>query len=258
MQSLQCHNEERQQEGAAQILSQTPVEEAEGVRMETPQLPHSAEVINSTAGGDVDLRIKTNAHGMFQNLEALQQRFQDMLAQHPELEPLVLRTPRGSVELRVTGKRLSLSPTLLVGRPYLELQEAPQVRLYMLHKTIQGLETSLCGQAGEIEVTPPGRSHRAEEKLVHHLAQVKCGNLVVPVRRSRKNLFVSGPAREILYLPVKVRLTDQGDLVEKEAQQEPAGHTRMAYGALPPEVKALLSAFFAYQSSKVSNERRQH
>lgn len=98
MQSLQCLNEEHQQEGAAQILSQTAVEEVDGVKMEAPQLPSSPEVISSTLGGETDLRPKSSAHGLFQNLQALQQRFREMLAQHPELEPLVLRTPKGSVD----------------------------------------------------------------------------------------------------------------------------------------------------------------
>jgi hypothetical protein len=57
---------------------------------------------------------------------------------------------------------------------------------------------------------------------------------------------------------LKVRATDQGDIAEEETQQEPIGHTRMEYGALPPEVKQLLSAFFAYLSSKVPNASRQN
>ena len=43
MQSLQCLDEERQQEGAAQILTQTAVGEVEGVTMEPPQLPSARE-----------------------------------------------------------------------------------------------------------------------------------------------------------------------------------------------------------------------
>jgi hypothetical protein len=256
MQSLQCLDEERQQEGAAQILTQTAVGEVEGVTMEPPQLPPAPEVINSTVSGDVDLRSKPNACGMFRNLEALEQRYQEMLAQHPELEPLILQTPKGPVEIRVTEKRLAFSPTPLPGRPYAEVQQTPQVRIYVLRKTIQGLEAALCGEAREIEVNRPVRRNRAQENLIRHLREVKCGNLVVLVRRSRKNLFVCGPAREILYLPAKVRVTDRGDLAEEETQQEPTGHTRMEYGALPPEVKALLNAFFAYLSSKVSNASR--
>ena len=258
MQSLQCLSEERQQEGAAQILTQTAVEEVAGVSMESPQLPPAPEVINSTVGGDVDLRSKPNAYGMFRNLETLEQRYQEMLAQHPELEPLILRTPKGSVEIRVAERRLAFSPTPLQGRPYAEVQQTLQVRIYVLHKTIQGLEAALYGEAGEIQVNRPVRRTRAKENLIHLLRQLKCGNLVVLVRRSRKNLFVCGPTHEILYLPLKVRATDQGDIAEEETQQEPIGHTRMEYGALPPEVKQLLSAFFAYLSSKVPNASRQN
>ena len=256
MQSLQCLSEERQQEGAARILIQTAVAEVDGVRMEPPQAPPAPEVINSTVGGDADLRSKPSAYGMFRNLAALEQRYQEMLAQHPELEPLILQTPKGPVEIRVTEKRLALSPTPLPGRPYAEVQQTPQVRIYVLRKTIQGLEAALCGEAGEIEVNRSVRRNRAQANLIRHLREVKCGNLVVLVRRSRKNLFVCGPAREILYLPAKFRVTDRGDLAEEETQQEPTGHTRMEYGALPPEVKALLNAFFAYLSSKVSNASR--
>jgi hypothetical protein len=258
MQSLQCLSEERQQEGAAQILTQTAVGEVDGVTIEPPQLPPAPEVINSTVGGDVDLRSKPNAGGLFRNLAALEQRYQEMLAQHPDLEPLILQTPKGPVEIRVAEKRLALSATPLPGRPYAEVQQTPQVRIYVLRKTIQGLESALCGEAGEIEVNRPVRRNRTQANLIHHLRQVKCGNLVVLVRRSRKNLFVCGPAREILYLPVKVRVTDQGNLAEEETQQEPTGYTRKEYGALPPEVKALLNAFFAYLSSQVSNARRQN
>ena len=137
--------------------------------MEPPQLPPAPEVINSTVGGDVDLRSKPNACGMFRNLEALEQRYQEMLAQHPELEPLILQTPKGPVEIRVTEKRLALSPTPLPGRPYAEVQQTPQVRIYVLRKTIQGLEAALCGEAGEIEVNRPVRRNRAQENLIHHL-----------------------------------------------------------------------------------------
>ena len=258
LQSLLCLSGERQQEGAAQILTQTAVEEVDGVRMEPPQMPPTPEVINSTVSGGVDLRSKPNACGMFKNLEALERRYEEMLAQHPELEPLILRTPKGSVEIRVAEKRLALSPTPLPGRPYAEVQQTPQVRIYVLHKTIQGIEAALYGEARDIQINQPVRRNRAQENLIHHLQQVKCGNLVVLVRRSRKNLFVCGPAHEILYLPVKVRVTDLGGLAEEKTQQEPIGHIRMEYGALPPEVKQLLSAFFAYLSSKVPNASRQN
>ena len=139
----------------------------------------------------------------------------------PSSDRSILQTPKGPVEIRVTEKRLSLSPTPLPGRPYTEVQQTPQVRIYVLRKTIQGLEAALCGEAGAIEVDRPVHRNRAEANLIRHLQEVQCGNLVVLVRRSRKNLFVCGPAREILYLPAKVRVTDQGTLLTKRPSKSP-------------------------------------
>lgn len=258
LQSLRCLDEERLQEGTAQILARTPIEEVEGIKMENPEMPSAREIVNSTVDGDADLRNKANAYGMHRNVEALQQRYRDMLAQNPELETLILQTAGGALEIRVTEKRLAFNPTPLPGQPYTEVHETPQVRIYLLHKIIEGLEAALYGEAGPIEVVRSVHRKKAEANLIRHLQQVRCGNLVVPIRRSRKNLYLSGPAREMTYLPLRVRITGQGLCADEQSQNEPTGHTRTEYGALPADLKQLLNAFFAYLSSRMSNGSCKH
>jgi len=253
MQSLQCLDEERLQQGAAHILARTPVEEVEEARMENPELPPALEVLNSTVDGTADLRTKSGDFGMFRRLETLQQKYQDTLAHHPDLETLILQTARGAVEIRVANKRLSAGSSPLQGRPYMEVHATPQVRIYLLHQTIQGLEAALYGEAKPVEVTRSIHRNKAEANFTRQLQQVQCDKLVVPIRRSRKNLYISGPAREMTYLPLRIRITEQGLCADEQDQIEPSGHVRMEYGALPADLKQLLNAFFAYLSSRMSN-----
>lgn len=258
MQSLRCLDDERLQQGAAHILTLTPVAEVEGARLENPQLPSRFETVNSTMDGACDLHTRPRDNGMLHHLELLQKKFAEMLARHPDLEPLVLQTPRGAVEIRLAGQRLFSSPSPLGGRPYADVQETPQVRTYVLHKTIQGLEAALYGESNPLEVTRPIHRNKAEENLLRQLRQTRCDKLVVPIRRSRKNLYISGPAREMTYLPLRIRIADERLCIEEQVQREPSGHARVEYRALPADLKPLLNAFFAYLSSRISNGIGKH
>ena len=116
MQSLQCLDEERLQQGAAHILTLTPVEEAGQSRLENPEKPSSPEALNSILDNSTDLRTKSADNGMFHHLNLLQQKYQELLAQQPELESLILQTPKEAVEIRVTNRQLFVGPSLLPGR----------------------------------------------------------------------------------------------------------------------------------------------
>ncbi len=256
MQTLQCLDEERLQEGAAHLLTLAPVEDLEEAQCESPQAPSPLEIANSTLQGSANLRTQPADNGMVRHLELLQKNLQDALTRQPELEALILRTPKGALEIRVANQKLSVAPSALQGRPYMEVYETPQVRLYLLHNTIRGLETALYGESKPIEVKRSADRNKAEENLVRHLQSLQCNNLIVPIRRSRKNLFISGTAREITYLPLRVRLVNERLSVEEHVQGEPSGHTRMEYRALPAEIKQLANAFFAYLSSRTSNGSR--
>ena len=258
MQTLQCLDEERLQQGAAHMLTLVRVDEVKEAQMENPQMPSPLEIASSTLQGSVNLRTQPADNGMVRHLELLQKNFQEALARQPELETLILRTPKGAVEIRVANQKLSIAPSSLQGRSYMDVHETPQVRLYLLHKTIQGLETALYGESKPIEARRSADRNRAEESLVRHFQSLQCDNLVVPIRRSRKNLFISGPAREITYLPLRVRIVDERLCVEEQAQDEPRDHTRMEYRALPAEIKQLANAFFAYLSSRTSNGSSKH
>jgi hypothetical protein len=258
MQSLQCLDEERLQQGAAHILTLTPVEEKGQSRLDTPEKPSPQEVLNSTLDNSTDLRTKSADNGMFHHLKLLQRKYEELLTQQPELESLILQTPKGSLEIRVTNHQLFVSPSMLQGQPFTEVQKTPQVRTYLLHKTIQGLEAALYGDNKPIEVSPPVRRNKAEENLILHLGQARCDELVVPIRRSRKNLYISGKAGEITYLPLRVRIADDRLCVDEQVQDEPGGHARMEYRDLPAETKQLVNAFFAYLSSRTSNGSRKH
>jgi len=258
MQTLQCLDEELLQQGAAHILTLTPVEESQGARLEDPQLPSSQEIANSTLDEAAGLRTEPGNYGMFRHLEILQQKYREALERYPELDTLGLHTAKGAVEIRVTDKRLFISPSQDRGRPYTEVQQTPQVRIYLLHRTIRGLETALYGEAKSIEVTRSIQSNKAEANLLRHLQQVQCGEVVVPIRRSRKNLYISGKTREITYLPLRIRHTDQGLCTDEQVQIEPSGYVRMQYATLPADVKQLLNAFFAYLSSRMSNGNCKH
>lgn len=258
MQSLQCLDEERLQQGAAHILTLIPVEETGQTRLDAPETPSSAEVLNSTLDESTDLRARSSNNGMFHHLKLLQKKYEELLAQQPELESLLLQTPKGSVEIRVTNRQLFVSPSPLQGQPYTEVQKTPQVRIFLLHKTIAGLEAALYGDTSPIEVTRTVHRNKAEENLIGHLAQAQCDNLVVPIRRSRKNLYISGKAREITYLPLRIWIADQRLCIDEQVQNEPTGHERMEYRDLPAETRQLVNAFFAYLSSRTSNGSRKH
>lgn len=258
MQTLQCLDEECLQQGAAHMLTLAPIEEAGEARLENPEKPSSSEVLNSTLEDSADLRTKPGHNGMFHHLELLQKKYREALAQHPELNALILRTHKGAVEIRVAKQKLFIVPSLLQGVPYMEVQETPQVRLYVLHNTIRGLETTLYGETKPIEVKPSTERNKAEENLVRLFQNLQCDKLAVPIRRSRKNLFISGAAREITYLPLRIRILDARLSVEEQIQDEPSGHVRTEYRALPAEIKQLANAFFAYLSSRTSNGSRKH
>jgi hypothetical protein len=258
MQTLHCLDEERLEQGAAHILTLTPVEESHGARLESPQLPSSLEIVNSTLDDAAGLRTKPGSYGMFRHLETLQQKYQQVLAKHPELDALDLQTAKGAVEIRVTDQRLFISPSQSQGQPYMQAHRTPQVRMYLLHRTIQGLETALYGQAQPIEVARSIHRNKAEANLIRHLQQVQCGEVIVSIRRSRKNLYISGKTREITYLPLRIRITEQGLCTDEQVQNEPSGYARMQYGALPADLKQLLNAFFAYLSSRMSNGSCKH
>ena len=258
MQTLQCLDEERLQQGAAHMLILTPVDESHGARLEDPQLPSSHEITNSTLDEAASLRTRPGNYGMFRHLEMLQQRYRQVLEEFPELDALILQTAKGAVEIRVTDKRLFVCPSQYQGRPYTEVHRTPQVRIYLLHRTIQGLETALYGEAKSIEVTRSVHPNKAEATLLQHLQQVQCGEVVVPIRRSRKNLYISGKTREITYLPLRIRITEQGLCADEQVQNEPIGYARMQYGALPADIKQLVNAFFAYLSSRMSNGNCKH
>ncbi len=258
MQSLQCLDEERFQQGAAHILTLTPLEEAGQTRLDNPERPSSPEVLNSTLDDSTDLRTKPCDNGMFYHLKLLQKKYEELLAQQPELDPLTLQTPKGAVEICVINQQLSARPSLLQGQPYVEVHKSPQVRIYLLHKTIQGLEAALYGDAKPIEVARSVHRNKAEENLIRHLKQTQCDDIVVPIRRSRKNLIISGSARQITYLPLRVRIADERLCIDEQVQGEPSGHVRVDYRALPADLKQLLNAFFAYLSSRTSNGSCKH
>jgi hypothetical protein len=258
MQTLQCLDEERLQQGAAHMLTLAPVEELEKAQLENPRAPSPIEIANSTLQGSASLRTQPADNGMVHHLELLQQKLQEALAQQPELEALILRTAKGAVEIRVANRKLCIAPSPLQGRPYMEVYETPQVRLYLLHNTIQGLETALYGGSNPIEVKRSAHRNKAEENLVRHFQNLQCDKLVVSIRRSRKSLFISGSARELTYLPLRVRIVGERLCVEEQVQNEPSGHVRIEYRALPAEIKQLANAFFAYLSSRMSNGSCKH
>ena len=258
MQTLQCLDEERLQQGAAHLLTLAPVDEVMEVRLENPQAPSPLEIANSTLQGSANLRAQPADSGMLHHLELLQRKLQETLAQQPELEAISLRTPKGAVEIRVANQKLFVAPSPLPGRPYTEVHETPQVRLYLLNNTIRGLEAAIYGESKPIQVKRSADRNKAEENLLRHFQNLHCDKLVVPIRRSRKNLFISGTAREITYLPLRVRIVDERLSVDEQVQDEPSGHTRTEYRALPADIKQLANAFFAYLSSRTSNGSRQH
>jgi hypothetical protein len=258
MQTLQCLDEERLEQGAAHMLTLIPVEEAGQARLTNPEKPSPSEVLNSTLDDSADLRTGPGENGMFHHLDLLRKKYGELLAQQPELEPLILQTPKGAVELRVSNQQLLVGQSLVQGQPYAEVHKSPQVRIYLLHKTIQGLEAALYGDTKPIEVTKSIHRNKAEETLTRHLAQAQCDNLVVLIRRSRKKLFISGPAREITYPPLRLRIADGRLRVEEPIQNEPAGHMHMQYRDLPVQTRHLVNAFFAYLSSRMSNGSCQH
>ena len=249
LRTLKFLDEGRNQEGAAAILSRTSEELGKEIQFQPPFMPPSSEIIASTVSGNTDMRNKPDQRGMYGRLESLQQRFRELLKAHPDLKPMRLRTAKEKLDISVVDGALCIQPTCEPCQPYLDVRDAPQVRLYMLDRSIRGLERKLYGQVSEIKVVKSSGKSKAQEKLARALAQVDCGNLSIFIRRSRKTLFLSGPERHIIYGDLRIALTAQGTLREEEGSA-PVDFTEMEFGVLRPNVRQVLKAFFAYLSTR--------
>lgn len=251
LRTLKFLDEDRDQDGAASILSRTSEDLANEIQFQPPFMPPSSEIIASTVSGNTDMRNKPDQQGMYGRLESLQQRSRELLKAHPHLEPMRLRTAKEKLEISVVDGALRVQPTSEPCQPYLDVRDAPQVRLYMLDRSIQRLELKLYGQVSEIKVVKSSGKSKAQEKLARALAQVDCGNISVFIRRSRKMIFLSGPERHIIYGDLKIALTAQGTLREEEGSA-PVDYAEMEFGVLPPDVRQVLNAFFAYLSTRLT------
>lgn len=256
MVDLRCLDEERLQEGAAHLLAHTPVEEVAAARMDNPERPTAAEILNTTLLDDAALN--QTAPGMFHHLATLQRRLADKLVKHPELETIRLRTASQTVEIRAANRCLSVRPTPLPGQPYVEVRETPQVRLYLLQQAIQDLETVLYGQPQSIEVNGPGFHREAELQLLQQLQQLQCDHLMVPIRRSRKTLYIAGAEHQLIYAPFRIRAGVRELHVDDQAQVEPERYRRVEYRELSPVLQHLLQALFVYLSTRTAHEACSH
>lgn len=253
LQTLKFLDEERNQTDAADILARTSEEAGTEIRIDPPCMPPMPEIITSIVSGNTDLQNKPSQHGMYRNLESLHHRFRELLKAQPNLEPLRLSTAKKNVEISVVDGDLRVQPTGEPCQPYLDVRDTPQVRLYTLDRSVRGLERKLYGHVSEIKVGKSSGKSKAEEKLVCSLAQVDCGNVSILIRRSRKTLFLSGSAKHIIYGDLKIVLTEEGTLRQEDGS-EPVGYATMEYGALPPNVKQVLNALFAYLSTRSSKQ----
>lgn len=249
LQSLRCLDEERLQEGTASLLASAALEEVNEVQLGEPEIPSASEMLHSNHG---------ESDGMAHHLKVLQDRSRQLLAEFPELEPVTLRTPRGAVEIGVQQGRLSIHSSSQPGRPYTEVQSMTQVRLYLVQQTIQGLQTALYGETKPLQVVPPGSRNKAEESLLRQLQAIESESIVVPIRRSKKRLYVYGRSPEIVYPPLRVRIVDQKLCVEDFHQPAPAGCREVEFRHLSADLKQLLNAFFAYLSSRTANGNIKH
>jgi hypothetical protein len=247
LQSLHCLDEEGLQEGTASLLASTALEEINEVRLGEPELPSASELLHSNSG---------ESGGMAHHLKVLQERSQQLLAEFPERETVILRTARGAVEIGVQEGRLNTKPTSRPGRPYTDVQSTPQVRLYLMQQTIQGLQTALYGDSKPLQVVPPGSRNKVEENLLCQLQSIKSEAIGVPIRRSKKMLYVR--AHEIIYPPLRVRVADQKLCVDDFSQPAPMEYKETDYRDLSADLKQLLVAFFAYLSSRTSNGSIKH
>jgi len=253
LQTLKFLDQERNQAGAADILVQTPEVVAEEIRFEPPSMPPAPEIIASIVSGNTDLQNRPVQHGMYRNLESLQQRFRQLLKAHPNLEPLRLSTAKENVEISAVHGDLCLHSTSEPCHRYIDVSDTPHVRLFMLDRSIRGLERKLYGQASDIKVVKSSGKSKAHDKLARSLEQVDCGNIAVLIRRSRKTLFLSGLEKHIIYGDLKIVLTEPGTLQEEDGS-EPVGYSKMEYGSLPPNVRQVLNAFFAHLSTRTNKK----
>jgi hypothetical protein len=258
LRTLKFLDGDRNQEGAAAILSKTSdsssrehqsEELGKEIQFQPPFMPPSSERIASAVSGNTDMENRPDHQGMYGRLESLEQRFRELLKTHPHSEPMRLRTAKEKLEISVIDGTLRVQPTCEPCQPYLDVRDAPQVRLYMLDRTIQSLERKLYGQISEIKVLKSSGKSKAQEKLACALTQVDCGRLSILIRRSRKTLFLSGPERHIIYGDLKVALTAQDALREEEGSA-PVDYAETEFGVLRPNVRQVLKAFFAYLSTR--------
>lgn len=246
MQSLDFIREEENETAAAAILmrSQPPDESEERPTSSTVEAVHAIVSENAT------LQNRPDEHGMSRHLAILQQRRQDLLGKHPDLEPLRLRTARETVEISTRGGELCVRSVTDDGQPFVRVQATPQVQLYLVDRSIRGLAQRLSDPILETDVAPES-GPKVSQRLIQELANLECENLTIPIRRSKTTLFIRNKA--IHYGGRRWSVSPEGTLAVTEAAEEPSGCVPMEYAALPAQVQQLLSAFFSVLSAETKS-----
>lgn len=253
LRTIKFISEESQQTAAADIFVESQLSPEESIRIVPPEMPPAPEVVVATVSRNHSLKTETDQFGMFRNLESLRNKRIELLAKHQNLPVLLLKTAKENLAISVVDGVLNIQPVKEPGIPYVKVMKAEQVQLYQLQRSIQGLEEKLLGSSGEVKIVR-NPAAKVEDTFAKALQELTCNNISVVIRRTRKTLFIGGPEQELIYGTTRWRVEDGILHIEEGIEADATAYTKMEYAALPPNVKALLSTFFAYLSARESKK----
>jgi hypothetical protein len=257
LQTLKLMDSERNLPAAADIMAEYSPEPMDGVLIES-NMPPAPEIIHSAVTGQNDLRNRPDDNGMYKTLENMQRHYEKLLKEHPDLGPIIVSTSKETVCLRVVKGVLMVEPSTEKGQPHVAVQKEVQVQMYALQKSIATLERRLFGVVPELRLAGASGQNRASLNLAGSLKELDCGNIAIPIKRSRQTLFLSGPEHSITYCGTRTTRQDDGSLLDEKAEDPNlAAYTRIDYGAINPEIKPAINAYFAYLSGAKSAKPNQ-
>ena len=238
---------------SASIQAQMPtIVIEEGIQIETPSHPTMPEILNSTIAGNTNLRTQEDQNGMYRNLERMQEQLQQIAVSNPNVSPVIIKTAKETVVVSVVNGEVNIQASVQAGLPFLNVRDTIPGKLLLLTRGIQGLEAKLYGQVAAITVPKSMPKVSASEKLISQLVGIDCGNLAIYIRSRKKTLFLSGSEQSIIYKGRKFAV-ENDMLIESRASEDPAGYTKIEYGALNLNIQSVLQAFWALLSKTPEN-----
>ncbi len=244
---------------ATEILNQTPPPLPRGVETIPVGPPPSHEMVASTVTERTSLVQGPDDEGMHQNLRATKERLAALVKENPILPAFVIRTAKGSYQIQTAAGALEITPSGTEGTPYIKVSTTPYGKIFLLHKTISGLETKLFGSPlNQMRKVARSPILTTRDHLQRHLSEYQGGEISVQIKRTKQTLYLSEANRAIVYRDILWALNEEGLLQERKLEARFVGGARfvkLEFGAAPANVRRVIEAFFSFLSVQRREEK---